>query len=85
MGRVDRGRFGPREVDIDILLYEDLVEASEDLVIPHPRLAFRRFVLEPFCEIAPEVRHPRLGRTMAEILATLTDERRVERLKEIRF
>ena len=49
---------GPRPIDLDILLYEDRVHESEDLVIPHPRLTERAFVLVPLAEIAPEVRHP---------------------------
>ncbi|MCD6129126.1 2-amino-4-hydroxy-6-hydroxymethyldihydropteridine diphosphokinase [Candidatus Bipolaricaulota bacterium] len=85
LGRKDRGRWGPREVDIDILLYEDLVVQDPDLTVPHPRLPARRFVLEPLCEIAPQARHPLLGLTMAELLSRVPDERRVVRLKEITF
>jgi len=72
-------------VDIDILLYEDLVVQDPDLKVPHPRLPARRFVLEPLCEIAPQARHPLLGLTMAELLSCVPDERRVVRLKEITF
>lgn len=82
LGRVDRGQFGPREVDIDILLYDDQVIDENDLVIPHPLLSVRRFVLVPLCEIASDIFHPKLNRTMAELLAELEDERRVERLPE---
>ncbi len=79
LGRVPRERFGPREMDIDILLYDNLVIDEDDLKIPHPYLSKRRFVLVPLCEIAPNVRHPQLNRTAAELLAELSDERRVER------
>lgn len=73
MGRRDTVRYGPRVVDLDILLYDDWVFKTSVLEIPHPRLAERRFVLVPLSEIAPEMRHPRLKRTMRELLAQLPD------------
>lgn len=54
IGRTKTFQNGPREIDIDILYYDDLIMNTEDLVIPHPRIAERLFVLEPLCEIVPD-------------------------------
>jgi 2-amino-4-hydroxy-6-hydroxymethyldihydropteridine diphosphokinase len=59
---------GPRPIDLDILFYGEQVLEMDDLQIPHPRLAERAFVLAPLCDIAPEMRHPSLGKTMRELL-----------------
>lgn len=70
----------PRTVDLDILLYGAEVVAEPDLVIPHPRMTVRRFVLEPLAEIAPHAVHPVERRTIAELLAACPDPGRVRRL-----
>lgn len=76
-GRTSRERWAPREIDIDILLYDGLVYAGETLQVPHPELEHRRFVLVPFTEIAPDVVHPVSGLTMEELSHHLRDGNRV--------
>jgi 2-amino-4-hydroxy-6-hydroxymethyldihydropteridine diphosphokinase len=70
-GRQRHVRWEARTIDLDLLLYNDAVIDTEELVVPHPRMTFRRFVLEPACEIAPELVHPKCGLTLAELLSHL--------------
>ena len=75
---------GPRPIDIDILLYENAIVRSRGLRIPHPRLAERRFVLVPLCELAPALRHPVTSRTVRAMLQETADRGQVRRMKDDR-
>jgi 2-amino-4-hydroxy-6-hydroxymethyldihydropteridine diphosphokinase len=70
-GRVRSVRWGERTLDLDLLLFGDRVIATEELRVPHPRMALRRFVLAPLAEIAPGAVDPVTGRTIRELLADL--------------
>jgi 2-amino-4-hydroxy-6-hydroxymethyldihydropteridine diphosphokinase len=68
LGRQPNFRYGPRLIDIDILLYDDLALSLPGLEIPHPRLAERSFVLVPLVDLAPDLRYPDNGHTLEELL-----------------
>jgi len=75
-GRERAVRWGPRTLDLDLLLYGDVIINEPDLQVPHPHMHERLFVLEPLCEIAPHVIHPALGRHAGELSAELQNRAR---------
>jgi 2-amino-4-hydroxy-6-hydroxymethyldihydropteridine diphosphokinase len=81
MGRRRVQKKGPRSIDIDILLFDGTVLDSKELTIPHPAMQLRRFVLEPLVEIAPELFHPVLKKTIRELRDALPQGQAVKRLK----
>lgn len=66
--------WGPRTLDLDLLTYGRTLSDEADLELPHPRMHERRFVMVPVCDLAPDMVHPRLGRTMRDLLAALPIE-----------
>jgi len=79
MGRIRTEKMGPRLIDIDILLLDDLQVETPELIIPHPLLADRRFALQPLAEIAPHLIHPILGKTIETLLHECTDKGNVQK------
>jgi len=77
LGRALHKSDAPRPIDIDILFYGDQVIETPELVIPHPRLAERAFVLVPLAEIAPDLKHPVIGKTIKELLQGVTERQGV--------
>lgn len=71
LGRIRTQRWGPRTIDLDLLLFDDLVLHIPELTVPHPHMHERRFVLEPLAEIAPDALHPRLRRCVRELASEL--------------
>jgi 2-amino-4-hydroxy-6-hydroxymethyldihydropteridine diphosphokinase len=77
-GRIRTFPNAPRTLDLDILLYGDLSINQKDLIIPHPRMAERRFVLEPLAQIAPDLMHPLLKKSIRSLLETCPDISKVK-------
>lgn len=80
-GRRRTAHWGPRTCDIDLLLCGALMLEEPQLILPHPRLHQRRFVLAPLAELAPQLRHPLLGRTVTTLLDALGDDQQIRRLE----
>jgi 2-amino-4-hydroxy-6-hydroxymethyldihydropteridine diphosphokinase len=79
LGRRHSDRWGPREIDIDVLLYDGLVYADATVTVPHPEMEKRRFVLVPLREIAPDLVHPVSGRTIEELAAACSAQGGIKR------
>ncbi len=79
IGRQHRIRWGPREIDLDILIYGDVCLQTEKLVIPHPEMHLRHFVLVPLAEIAPDLVHPVFQETIQTLCNCLEDDTSVSK------
>lgn len=82
VGRQNRTRWGPREIDMDILIYGDICLRSPDLIIPHPEMHLRRFVLVPLGEIASDLLHPVFNQTIQTMLERLEDDKSVVKAED---
>ncbi len=82
LGRVRDEKWGPRTIDLDIILYDDQVINDNNLVIPHPRAHLRRFVLEPLSEIAPQFVHPQFNVSVLDLLNEIEDNKSVIKISD---
>lgn len=80
MGRKPSLKWGSRLIDLDLLMYGDMVVHSPHLVLPHPQMKERPFVLEPFCEIAPHFKHPVFGKSMANLAGKARGSLHIEKV-----
>jgi len=83
LGRVRHEKWGPRTIDIDILIYGSYSIESAELTVPHPEIANRRFTLEPLCELAAEERHPITGQQYSELLENCPDSLEVRKMSPV--
>ena len=82
MGRIRNEKWGPRVIDLDLILFKDRVLKNSRLEIPHPLMAQRRFVLAPLAELAPDLIHPIEKKAVRQLLSELPEDKKIIRLQE---
>lgn len=80
LGRKESFRWGPREIDLDILFYNNLVYSDEQVKIPHPGITERNFVLVPLNEIDPDFVHPKINKKIIDIIAHTENQKSIKKL-----
>lgn len=85
LGRIYSERWGPREIDIDLLFYNDLIFSNDFISLPHKGIIYRDFVLQPLCEIEPELIHPELNKKINVILSELKEKFIIKKVPEKLF
>lgn len=85
LGRIRKEKWGPRTIDIDLLVYGDHIVKDTNLTVPHPELHNRRFTLVPLCELAANERHPQLEQTYTSLLETCKDGLTVKKTEAVEF
>lgn len=80
LGRIRHEKWGPRTIDIDILLFDNIILRDNDLIIPHPQMHNRNFVLAPLAELAPNLIHPSIKKTMKKLVTETTDTLPIKKL-----
>lgn len=80
LGRASKGDYKPRTIDLDIIFYNDLILETTNLIIPHRQAHLRKFVIEPLCEINPDLIHPVLKKPISDILQKLGNKQFVKRI-----
>lgn len=82
IGRTESVRWGPREIDIDLLFFDHIIVNATTLTIPHKEILNRRFVLQPLAQIAPMIMHPLAGKSISELLEAANDDHSIERSEQ---
>jgi 2-amino-4-hydroxy-6-hydroxymethyldihydropteridine diphosphokinase len=82
LGRTETSKWGPREIDLDILLYDELIYSDEKLTVPHIEIEYRDFVMVPLCDIAPNLVHPALNVKICDICNNVSEKYIIKKIPD---